>query len=154
MSLETGTTRPVGRHNRRRGSQVVEAALMFLPFFALVFLTIDTAWGLFVKATIQHAVHEGVRFGITGQPGDAIKAKVNSESLNLLALAGSTVTVTYLDATTLASAPNNPGNLVQITATYPFSPLAPLFRSGATINLTATSADVIEGFPGTTPPSP
>jgi Flp pilus assembly protein TadG len=158
--MESGSrTRPVSRRDRRRGSEVVEAALMFLPFFALVFLIIDTAWVLFIKATIQYAAHEGVRYAVTGQisPGNtqeaSIKSVVQQESLSLLSpSSASAITVTFLDANTLQPSTNAPGNIVQVSATYAFSPLAPLFRSGMQINLNATSADVLEGYSRGTPP--
>ena len=40
---------------------------MLLPFLALGFLVLDTGWTMFVKATLQNAVQEGARYGVTGQ---------------------------------------------------------------------------------------
>jgi len=152
------------RHLRsRRGSQLVEGGLMLLPFLALGFIVLDTAWGMFVKATLQHAIQEGVRYGVTGQVSGnlgqaaSIEAVVQAQSLGLLTGSQSgTLSVQYLDATTLAPTNNNQGgNLVQVSVTnYQITPLAPLLRSGTAIPVTVTAADKIEGSPGGAAPAP
>src|ERR1022692_2017035 len=94
---------------RRRGSQVVEAGLMMLPFLALGFMTLDAGWGIFVKATLQHAVREGVRYGVTGQVSGnngqaaSIESVVVSQAMGLLGGSQSgTLSVQYLNPVTLA----------------------------------------------------
>jgi Flp pilus assembly protein TadG len=125
------------RGNRRRGSQVVEAALMFLPLFALVFLTIDTAWGLFVKATLQHAVQAGARCAAVSCVTGPVST-VQTQSLGL----ATTVNVTYTPSSDVNGVRFT---AIQVTAPYTFSPLAPLFRSGApTIDMTATAGEMQE----------
>lgn len=149
--------------DRRRGSQVVEAGLMMLPFLALGFMTMDAGWGIFVKATLQHAVREGVRYGVTGQVSGnngqaaSIEAVVVSQAMGLLSGGQTgTLSVQYLNPATLAPTSSNVGgNIVQVSVTnYMVTPLAPLLRSGAAIPVTVTGADVIEGSPGGIPPSP
>jgi Flp pilus assembly protein TadG len=140
--------------------------LMILPFLALAFLTIDAAWGLFVKATLQRAVHEGVRYAVTGQVTGAlgqiasIQAVVQNESLGLLtgSQAG-TLSVHFLDPVTLtdlgtAAGANQSGNIVEVDVTgYKIAPLAPLLRSGAAISVNVKAADRLEGTPGGILPS-
>ena len=53
------------RSRRRRGAELMEFTLAFLPFLAMTFLLLDVAWAVFVKATLQYAVRAGVRTGIT-----------------------------------------------------------------------------------------
>ncbi len=140
----------------RRGSDVVESMLMLLPFFALVFLIIDTSWGLFVKATIQYAVQTAVSnaaAGATGPSGQmaAIAQTVESQSLGLVTPAQISISF-FAPASMTTSLPvaagvNAAGNVVEVDVTYPFAPLAPLFRSGATINITASAASVLEATP-------
>jgi Flp pilus assembly protein TadG len=147
---------------------------MMLPFLALVFMTMDAGWAIFVKATLQHAVREGVRYGVTGQTcssipavsgcgastsgsqGSSIEAVTVSQSMGLLS--ASQVSVQYLDPVSLAptSPPNNAGgNIVQVSVTgYVIAPLAPLLRSGTGIPVNVTAADVIEGSPGGVAPTP
>jgi hypothetical protein len=53
--------------SRERGSQVVEVGLVLLPLCGFVFLILDMAWAFYVRATLQSAVREGVRYAITSQ---------------------------------------------------------------------------------------
>jgi Flp pilus assembly protein TadG len=149
--------------DRRRGSQFVEAGLMLLPFLALAFMTMDAGWALFVKATLQHAVREGVRYGVTGQVSGnngqiaSIEAVAVSQAMGLLSGSqAGTLSVQFLDPISLAPTSNNAGgNIVQVSVTnYLITPLAPLLRSGAGIPVNVTAADVIEGSPGGIPPTP
>jgi Flp pilus assembly protein TadG len=134
----------------RRGSEAVEGMMMLLPFFALVFILIDASWGLFVKATLQYAVQAGVTYASTDSDtatnvAAAVQATVNKQSLGLIPATG--VAVTFLTPAMAAPAAgtllNQTGNVVQATVNYQFAPLAPLFRSGATIPLSATAASVL-----------
>lgn len=136
---------------------------MMLPFLAFGFIVMDTAWALFVKATLRHAVQEGVRYGVTGQTSGnlgqaaSIIGVVQKQSLSLLTGSQSgTLTVQYLDGTTLLpTASNRGGNLVQVSVTnYQIAPLAPLLRPAAAVPVTVTSIDAIENSPGGVPPAP
>ena len=136
---------------------------MILPFFALAFMTMDAAWALFIKATLQHAVTEGVRYAVTGQvsPGNgqvaSIKAVVVKQAMGLLSGSqAGTLSVTFLNPTTLATTSSNlGGNLVQVSVSnYSIAPLAPLLRSSTATLVNVTSADRMEGSPGGIPPTP
>jgi Flp pilus assembly protein TadG len=154
------------RRDRRRGSQLVETMLTMLPFLAMTFLVMDAAYGLFIKATLQQAVREGVRYAVTGQVSGgsgqvaSIKAVVKTQALGLLSGAqAGTLSVHFLnpsgttDLGTVAGA-NQGGNIVEVqVSNYLFSPLAHLFHSSASIALNVTAADVIEGSAGGIPPA-
>jgi len=141
---------------------------MILPFLALFFLLIDTCYAIFVKATIQYAVQAGVNDAITFN-GSGLLADVQNtvatQSLNLVGGTGSVGTLTisfyappsrnnagvsFVGSGNSVPGANQVGNIVQIDASYPFYPVAPLFRSHAVINFTASSASVLAVFP---PPS-
>jgi Flp pilus assembly protein TadG len=135
----------------------VEGALIMLPFLALVFLIVDTSYGIFIKATLQYAVQAGASYAAVDTAGGlltGIRSTVSSQSLNLIA--PSAVNVNFYAASdtstplTGAATPNQPGNIVEIDVSYSFAPLAPLFRSGAAIPLTASAASVLTTSP---PPS-
>jgi Flp pilus assembly protein TadG len=138
----------------------VEGGLMMLPFLALALMTVNAGWTIFVKATLQHAVREGVRYGVTGQVDSSghqitsIQDAVVSQSMGLLD--NGQVSVQFLNASTLASTASNVGgNIVQVSVTnYMVKPLAPLLISGSSIPLSVTGADVIEGSSGGIPPTP
>jgi Flp pilus assembly protein TadG len=145
------------------GSQLVEAGLGLVAFCALIFLVIDTGWGVFVKATLQHAVAEGVRYGITGQTSGglgqtaSIEAVVQLHAMGLLngSQAG-TIAVRFYDPNTLApTASNAGGNMLEVSVEgYQFTPLAPLLRSSSPISITARATDIIEPSPnGVAPPN-
>jgi Flp pilus assembly protein TadG len=52
----------------RKGQTTVEFALTALLLFAFLFAIIDLAVMFYVNLTMQHAVREGTRYAITGQP--------------------------------------------------------------------------------------
>ena len=149
------------RTNGRRGSQVVEAMLIMIPFLALFFLTVDAAWGLFIKATLQHAVHEGVRYAVTGQVSGSsgqiasIEAIVQTQALGLLSGSqASTLSVHFMNPSTLTDLGTSPGanqggNLVAVEVNgYQIAPLAPMLRSSTPVTVNVAAADVMEGSPG------
>jgi len=154
----------VGRSLRRSesGSQLVEAGLGLTAFCAILFLVLDTGWGVFVKATLQHAVAEGVRYGITGQTSSglgqtaSIKSVVQLQAMGLLdGDQAGTIMIRFYDPNTLAqTASNAGGNLLEVSIEgYQFTPLAPLLRSGAPVSITARATDIIEPSPrGIAPP--
>src|SRR5690349_11429650 len=84
--------RPVSEVRRRTqsGNQLVEVALIFLPLLALLLGLFDFSVALFLRATMQNAVREGVRFAVTYQTSagmcqDAsIKAIVKRSSVGFL----------------------------------------------------------------------
>ena len=53
------------RRSRRSGHVILEMALGFMPFCALIFGIADFSMVLFINSTFQNAVREGVRYGIT-----------------------------------------------------------------------------------------
>jgi Flp pilus assembly protein TadG len=136
---------------------------MMIPFLALAFMALDAGWALFVKSTLQHAVREGVRYGVTGQVSGSegqiasIEGVVVSQAMGFLSGSqAGTLSVQFLDPVTLSPTSSNVGgNIVEVSVTnYQITPLAPLLRSGAGIPVSVTSADVIEGSPGGVPPQP
>ncbi len=123
---------------------------MILPFLALFFLLIDTCYAILVKATIQYAVQQGVNDAITFAGSGLISEVQNTvatQSLNLIPASGVTVNFYSPSSPTkalpLAAGANQVGNIVEVDVTYTFAPLAPLFRSGATIPFSAASASVL-----------
>jgi Flp pilus assembly protein TadG len=152
--------------SRERGSQVVEMALVLLPLIAMVFLILDMAWAFFVRATLQNAVREGVRYAITDQTmtgfgqDASIKTIVQQNAMGLLS--GSTGTsliyIQYYLPNTLAPVSggnsNAAGNVVKISVQgYPLPPLGPILRNPAPLSLGAQSFDVMGGAPGGIPPA-
>lgn len=144
---------------RIRGSETVEFGLVLIPMLAFVFLIIDLGWAVFAKSTLQHAVREGVRFGVTnnlalGYTGmrDSIKSVVQYNSMGMLE--GSAgwnriqvkfkEPVGFTDITGTAGCNNSP-NLLEVTVdNFSLVPLLPLLRSATPMVLRAISSDRME----------
>ncbi len=54
--------RPVKHSRRERGNSVVEGALVFLPFFAMIFGIADFSMALFITGAFQEASRDAARF--------------------------------------------------------------------------------------------
>jgi len=76
-----------------RGAEPLEFTLVLLPLLAMLTVTVDTAWAVFTKATLQRAVRIGVRTGITITKSqlatsacltDTVKNTVQSNATGLL----------------------------------------------------------------------
>ena len=146
----------------RKGSQLVEFSLVLLPLLALVFLTMDAAWMVFAKASLQFGVREGVRYAVTSQtaPGmgqDAsIKSVVQQNSFGFLNGTDglSKISISYYNPATLAPTNLNAGgNVVEVSVDGVLvSPLAPVWRSSDPLQISVRSTDVMESSPGGIPP--
>ncbi len=149
-----------GRNRRRRGAEILEAALVAVPLFGLTFLALDVSMVVFLRSTLQHAVREGVRFGVTGYTSgpsvcqdDAIKAVVKANAIGFLnsTSAASTIHVHYMSPVDGSVVDNSPGNILQVSVEgYKYGPLAPFQRTGSPM-IWARAYDVIEPYPGALP---
>lgn len=162
--LPTKTQR-VRKGNRRRGAELIEFTLSFLPFIAMILVLLDVAWAVFAKSTLTYAVRVGLRRGITitGTQATAagnstlsamVKSTVQQNSLGLLAGSAGLAKIkihyylppnedinaapTQVDAATDA---NKPMNIMQVSIEgFSLSPLVPrLFSWRQPYDNTATS---------------
>lgn len=154
--------RPIstGRRRKQRGNQLVEVGLIFLPLCAMLFGLFDFSVAIFMRATIQSAVREGVRYAVTyqtmsGQCQDAsIKQIVKDASSGFLSAAAhdSKIKIRYYSPTNLTvelsgAGSNAPGNVVEIGVEgYSWSWMAPLWRSASPFNINVYAADRMEGM--------
>lgn len=140
----------------------MEAALIFLPLMALMLALIDFSLALFLRATMQNAVREGVRYAVTYQTSGglcqdaSIKAVVKASSVGFLADAShdSKIKVRFyapanLTTEVTGAGSNAPGNVVEIGVEgYTWSWIAPLWRTASPFNVNVYAADRMEGLPG------
>jgi Flp pilus assembly protein TadG len=162
------------RFHRRKGAEMLEFTLAFLPMIIMVFVLMDIAWSMFVKSTMQYAVRAGVRKGITitGAQAtaagtcltDIVKATVQANSLGFLAGASglAKIKVNYLqppppgstaaatDVSTQVNG-NQPLNIMQVSVqSYSLKALVPrIFGWKQAVDnsptiISAASADLIE----------
>jgi Flp pilus assembly protein TadG len=151
-----------------RGNAILEAALVFLPLFALIFAIVDFGFAMFLRSTFQHAVREGCRYAVTSQTtgglghdasiGQVVKYNalgfLNSSAVG--SGAGCTICVRYFDPDNGNEvAANAPGNIVQVSVeNYGWTWIAPIWRTSAGLTINARAADRMEGLgPGMLSPA-
>ncbi len=147
----------------QRGNAVIEACFIVLPFFSILFLIMDLSMAIFARCTIQHAVQEGLRFGVTSRTfagrnqDESIKMVVRHQSMGLLTEedADDKVKVHFYDKNTMAlledggggysEKANSEGNIIEVCIEdFEWAPLAPLLHSGAPLKMTARSLGRLE----------
>ena len=164
------TTQPVlssARRRRQRGSQSIEAALITLIMFALVFLLMDISLSLFIKSTLQEAARDGVRYAVTEQLlsgdtylTDSVSKVVKTAALGFISSAPCQVTVNYFDPYGGATTTPTSGSIVQVAITgYQYTPLGAIFKSAAPVAINVQASDIMEacpnaGCPAATNPTP
>ncbi len=80
---ELQSKRPNERRRRQRGQELLEFSLVLVPMFALTFVFMDIAWGLYNKAAIEAAVRVGCRYGITNHIPDPYQPSLCGSSPTL-----------------------------------------------------------------------
>jgi hypothetical protein len=139
-----------------RGSFLIEASMITLLMFGLLFLVTDICMALFTKATLQEAVREGVRFAVTdrissGQSymNDSIKQAVQQHALGMLngASGACKITINYYNPITGQPSSGTGGDVVEVSVVgYTYAPIG-ILKSASPISITASSSDVLEPCP-------
>jgi Flp pilus assembly protein TadG len=125
----------------RRGSTMVEGALVMTTFIILLVGAMDFGRLGFTYNSVTYAAHQAARFAATngsssGHAATAAAIQTSAEN-NLVGLnaAALTVSVTW-------NPNNNPGSQVQVVVSYSFKPLVvPI--SSTNFNLKSTAVDII-----------
>ncbi|MGA8025519.1 MAG: TadE/TadG family type IV pilus assembly protein [Bryobacteraceae bacterium] len=167
-SARNGSRRTRARSHSESGSAIIEFALTILPLLGFVFLTMDIAWGIFAKASLQEAAREGVRFAVTCQilpPNTGLDASIRqvvqqySFGFVTSANASSAVSIAYYAPNNLSTPVTGTatatagGNIVQVSVGgISVRSFAPFLRTGGTsLNPSAIASDVMESSPGGIP---
>jgi len=126
---------------KRKGNALLEAAFGLTVFLMLFSGVMDFGRLNWERNLLSHAVREGVRYAIVhGQasltPASArdVAAAVKRQAVGL--------DPNRLSITTSWSPDNQPGSVVRVRVTYPYSPVMPFIPTG-TLSLKATSQMVI-----------
>jgi Flp pilus assembly protein TadG len=98
--METNMFGFKSRNGRRRGSAVLDAALVFPVLLSVTFGTIEYGYYFFVKHTLQGAAREGARAGIvpTGSSGTGDSSAVTTAVVQYLRGAGLNTGTSTLDS--------------------------------------------------------
>jgi Flp pilus assembly protein TadG len=127
--------------NRRRGSTMLEGALVMTTFVILLVGAMDFGRLGFAYSSVTYAAHQAARFAATNGSSSGHAASVatiqSNADNNLIGLnaANLTVSVTWTPN-------NNPGSQVQVVVSYGFRPLVVPISSG-NITLKSTAVDII-----------
>ncbi len=156
----------MNRKRHSRGNATLESALVLGPLFMLLFAIIDFSVAILVKNTLQAAVREGVRYGVTGQTisgaggqDNSIKQVVEQNSLGFLTpTKASYISITYYNPKTLATVSgtnsNAAGNIIQVSVNnFSWAWMVPYARSATPLLMTAISSDMVEPSPSGVPPT-
>jgi Flp pilus assembly protein TadG len=150
----------VARKSGERGSQVLEATLVFVPMLLMTYLMLDVSMVIFLRTTMQEAAREGARYAITGQnttgpcQDDSIKTVVRAHAAGFLgSVAGAaSVHVQFINPITGGQGANAPGQIVNVKVeSYAYHPMAPFQRIGYLLYVNAMASDVIEPYSGAAP---
>jgi len=144
---------------RQSGSAIVELALVLVPLVALWAAIVDFSFVIFLRATFQHAVREGVRYAVTSrtEPGlghDAsIRSVVQRHAMGFLngPEGASRIQIRYYVPGTFEETQSNAGgNIVEVSVEgYRWNWIAPILRADAApLNLVVRSSDRMEAPPG------
>jgi Flp pilus assembly protein TadG len=103
--------RPPLRLRDRRGTEILEAAFIFLPLLCLTFGAIDYGFYFYVQHNVEGAAREGARAGIINGAGSAQINAAVANVMNACNLKGYSVSQQYTGAN------------LQVTVTQPYTPL-------------------------------
>ena len=166
MPLGQQSSKSCRRRRGERGAELVEFAMVLVPMISLVFLSVDAAWAIYAKASLQEAVREGVRYGVISQSTTSngvttctgLSAENTAITQVVIGFSGgvlnssnqNAISITYYSPTApgtpLTTGQLTPGNILQISVSGVSMPLlAPAFVSKGPMTLSATAADVLEG---------
>lgn len=136
---------------------MLEGTLVLIPFLALFLALIDFGMAIFLRSTFQHAVREGVRYGVTyqltgGMGHDAsIREMVLNNSMGFLASNPTNyISIKYFDPDNnlLETNQNRPGMILEVSVqNYNFGVVAPLLRNANPIPLSVRASDRMESLP-------
>jgi Flp pilus assembly protein TadG len=125
----------------RRGSTMLEGALVMTTFVILLIGSMDFGRLGFNYNSVTYAAHQAARFASTSGSASghaATVATIQSNAYNNLvglSATGLTVAVTWTPN-------NNPGSQVQVVVSYSFKPLVVPISAGS-LMLRSTAVDVI-----------
>ncbi len=141
----------------RRGSVAIEAGFTLVLLFGLIFLILDLSMLLFIKATLQQAVREGVRVGMTARLvgsttylNDSITLTVQEHSLGFLQgpQGACRIQIQYFDPTTGAASQGTQGDLLVVSVNnYNYTLLGAVMKDAHPLAVSVSSSDILERCP-------
>ncbi len=147
---------------RPKGLVIVEMAIILPVMMLLIFATIDFGRMFFTQITLQHAMREGGRFGVTGQrlpvPGQPQDLQTRIASIRQVvnnAAVGVSVQPENIIVSSSSGGANNAGqggDTITISMSYQFQFVTPLvgkYFNGGSQDFTVSTSFRNEPFPPT-----
>jgi Flp pilus assembly protein TadG len=149
----TGGRSDTGRGNSK-GQSLIEFSLVCFILFMVVLAVVETGRMVLVNATVANAARAGARYAVvhgssrttgsastdasgpSGNPAQVLTVVKDFASAGLLSPTLLVITVTYPGSS------NAPGQLVDVTVSYPYNPLTTFLPFK--VNLGSTTQGVIE----------
>jgi hypothetical protein len=146
------------RRRSQSGAELIEVSLLIVPILGFVFLTFDLSMIVFMRSSFQHAVREGVRYGVTGRVDASgfadvsIKNVVQNNAIGFLksGQGPGTIHVRYMDPVDGSRTDNSQGNILQVSVErYRYGPLTLFAKMGFPVDIYARAFDLMEAAPPT-----
>jgi Flp pilus assembly protein TadG len=135
----------------------IEAGFTVVLLFGLIFLILDLSMLLFIKSTLQQAVREGVRVGMTARLvgsttylNDSITQTVQKHALGFLngAQGACRIQIQYFDPTTGAASTGTQGDLLVVSVNnYNYTLLGAVLKDSHPLSVSVASSDILERCP-------
>jgi Flp pilus assembly protein TadG len=135
----------------------IEAGFTLVMLFGFLFLITDLSMLLFVKSTLQQAVREGVRVGMTARLinsttylNDSITQAVQANALGFLngPEGACRIQIQYFDPTTGAASAGTQGDLLVVSVNnYNYTLLGAVMKDAHPLAVSVASSDILERCP-------
>jgi Flp pilus assembly protein TadG len=145
--------------SRQRGNAMIEVGLTVVLLFGLIFLVMDLSMLLFIRSTLQQAVRDGVRVGVTSRLvgsttnlSDSVKTAVQGGALGFLngASGACRISVNYFDPNTGTASTGAQGDILVVSVNnYNYTPLGAIMKSANPLSISVSSSDIVERCPVT-----
>jgi len=143
--------------SRQRGNAMIEVGLTVVLLFGLIFLIMDLSMMLFIRSTLQQAVRDGVRVGVTarlvggtGYLNDSVKSAVQGGALGFLngAAGACRISVNYFNPNTGAASGGGQGDILVVSVNnFSVTPLGAIMRRADPLSFSVSSSDIVERCP-------
>jgi Flp pilus assembly protein TadG len=142
-----------------RGSVLVEVGVTVLLLFGLIFLVMDLSMLIFTRSTLQQAVRDGVRYGVTMRQygsnaylNDSIRRAVQTSALGFLngTEGACKIRIDYFNPDTGNVSNGTQGDLLVVSVNnYHYTPLGAVLKRMDPFSINVSSSDILERCPVT-----
>ena len=118
-----------------RGANLIEAAVVSVPFFLITFSVAEFGTMMYVKGALQNGVSQATRYGVTGQvfPGMTREESLREamrQATPTLSIADGAFSFSHIPdgGTTWVSGAGGPSAVERVTVTYSWPTMTPILK--------------------------